>query len=107
MGGTAMKKCPACDIVLSRSDRETGWCDGWGKKLPASLWQSVSRDVDRAIREQARRSGRSASPSVSTIEAALTVVIAIPFLLFGTFLVATRGPNTTGLVLICSALAGL
>lgn len=29
-------KCLHCDMILSRREREEGWCDSCGKRLPAS-----------------------------------------------------------------------
>jgi len=32
-------KCLYCDMILSRTEQEEGWCDSCGKRLPASAVQ--------------------------------------------------------------------
>lgn len=86
-----MKTCPACDAFLSRSDLESGWCDGCGKKLPESIRQGVYRDVDRAVARTERYEAAESRASVlGTVLTILAILVIVPVILFA---VVAGGPD--------------
>src|SRR5262245_53182156 len=95
-GMNAMTNCPACDASLSRSDRESGWCDGCGKKLPESMRHGVSRGLDRGSARESEESGGHGS----TILAVLAVVVLLPLILL--FLLGMGGQNVVGSLILRS-----
>ena len=46
-------KCLYCDMILSRTEREEGWCDSCGKRLPDSVLLRPMRRPDAMRTEPA------------------------------------------------------